>query len=145
MGRKIKLNIYCSYGINIGVRRLRNIVFVLAALLWWPASVHCQLETVPGFEFLSCETDSSTSHGTSDDCDNCCAVEKAQYRIDNAKLSIPTPQLLPVLFVSIIDTEPALPEETCCGLLTAAPPDLPKSWNFRSRTALPVRAPSFVS
>jgi hypothetical protein len=65
--------------------------------------------------------------------------------VDNAKLSIPTPHLFPAILVSILDLESVSASETSFEVLTAAPPELPKSWHFIERTALPVRAPSFVS
>jgi hypothetical protein len=41
--------------------------------------------------------------------------------------------------------ENSLPVEVSVGVLTAAPPQLLKTWHFVSRTALPARAPSLAS
>jgi hypothetical protein len=39
----------------------------------------------------------------------------------------------------------SLPDEVSAGILTAAPPQLLKTWHFFSRAALPARAPSLAS
>ena len=60
-----------------GVRRFHNLLFALAASLWLPASAHCQLETVPGFEFLRCSVDTGDAQQPAKDCSNCCSVEQS--------------------------------------------------------------------
>lgn len=126
-----------------GVRRFRNIFFALAALLWLPVSAHCQLEAVPGFEFLHCQE--ATSSATPKDCSGCCAVEKSQYKTEQLRFNLSAPDVLPDLTPAVEPTVRALPAEVSRGILTAAPPELVQSWHFLSRTALPVRAPSLAS
>ena len=130
-----------------GVRYFRNIFFALAAFLWLPVSAHCQLESVPGLEFLRCAVDIQSARGSSTDCGDsgCCAVEKSQYKAEQLRLTLPPPDLLPVSFVPVVCVENSLPAEVSVGVLTAAPPQLRKTWQFASRTALPVRAPSIAS
>jgi hypothetical protein len=127
-----------------GVRNFRNIFFALAAFVWLPVSAHCQLETVPGLEFLRCASDSQNSKGHCSDT-GCCAAEKSQYKADQVRLTLPSPDLLPISFAPILDTANSLPAEVSVGILTPAPPQLLKTWQFASRTALPVRAPSIAS
>lgn len=127
------------------MRHFRNIWFALAAFLWVPAVAHCQLESLTGLAFLQCHEETSDSHSSSQDCTDCCAVEKSQFRSAQLRLTAPSPELLlilPALLppVETVQLPPGQPLE-----LTAAPPDLPPRWCFLSRTALPVRAPSLVS
>jgi len=145
--RRINLNIRSSDAINRGVRLFRNIWFALAAFLWLPASAHCQLESLPGLEFFQCVVDEQPACDPSKDCGECgCfAVEKAQYHSAQIRLTLPAPDLQPALFAPRLNLANILPKEDSLGILTAAPPQLLQTWQFVSRTALPVRAPSFAS
>jgi len=58
---------------------------------------------------------------------------------------MPLPDLLPVFLTVSLTPDAAQRPQGDPSDLTTAPPDLPQSWQFLSRTALPVRAPSFVS
>jgi len=110
-------------------------------------SMHCRLESVPGFEFLACLTESNC-HGeqsSQPDAAGCCSVEKSEYKSSQLRVTLPSPDLLPISSVPLLDLANTLPAEVSIGILTAAPPGLTKSWQFSSRTALPVRAPSLVS
>ncbi|MFN3407351.1 MAG: hypothetical protein ACK45B_00010 [Limisphaerales bacterium] len=127
------------------MRRFTNILTALAALLWLPVSAHCQLEAVSGLEFLRCVEEVPASHHAPEDCNACCAIEKSQYRAEQIRLSAPIPELLPVFLEPILPSDAKFPAEVSVGILTAAPPELPGSWCNFSRTALPPRAPSFVS
>jgi hypothetical protein len=128
-----------------GVRHFRNIFFTLAAFLWLPASAHCELETIPGFEFLRCSIDASILQG-SDDCagKGCCAVEKSQYLAGEFQVTLPAPDLLPMLPASIANVADTLPAEVSIGIFTAAPPQSLHTWQFVARTALAPRAPSLA-
>ena len=129
------------------VRIFRTMMVVLLALAWVPLTSHCSIEAVPGFEFLRCSTDVQSSNEGNDPCKEggCCAVESAKYQSPRHQ------EITPVVFVAILpaDTfgvvEQSLPAEVSLGILTAAPPELPASWQFSLRTALPVRAPSLAS
>jgi hypothetical protein len=141
------LNICRPAAIYNRVRYFRNIFFALAAFLWLPVSAHCQLETVPGFEFLACLTESACHDNQSSDRGDtgCCSVEKSQYKTEHLRLTLPTPNLLPMTFAPLLTPANSLPDEVCLGILTSAPPQLLKTWQFASRSALPVRAPSIAS
>lgn len=129
------------------VRTLRTLMVALLALAWVPLTSHCRIEAVPGFEFLRCSTDVQSPNEGGDPCkdDGCCSVESAQYKSPRQQ------NITPVVLVAILPTdnfgvlEHSLPAEVSLGILTAAPPELPTSWQFLSRTALPVRAPSLAS
>ena len=128
------------------VRHFRNVLFTLAAFLWLPVSAHCQLEKVSGLEFLQCAVAAQTPDGSTDcgDC-GCCAVEKSQYKSSQARVAIPSSDLLPLLPVTLMDIADKLPDEVGTAAFAAVPPELPKCWQFVFRTASPPRAPSFAS
>ena len=117
---------------------------LLALVIWLPATVHCELESVPGLEFLQCVSDGQNSKGDCSD-DGCCVVEKSQYKSKQSRLTIPSPDLLPVALAPVLDGADILAAEASLGILTAAPPELHQTWHFVSRTALPGRAPSIAS
>lgn len=130
------------------MRNLKNIFYVLVAICWLPLSAHCQLEAIQGFEFLRCpvgHTSSNSGPTSKHNCGNCCSSEKSQYNPNQGHQTIPAPHLILNALVSTIETEQALAEEVSFGILKAASPEIPKSWHFILRTALPVRAPSLVS
>lgn len=112
-------------------------------MLWLPVTSHCLLKCVPGFEFLQCA--SHTAPDADDDDDGCDVVEAGFYQIeDNGPAVAPM-----VVAVDVFHSTPALDVAAAPaalpGWLTAAPPELPKVWQFSFRTALPPRAPSLVS
>ena len=117
---------------------------LLSLVIWLPATVHCELESVPGLKFLRCAADGQNPNGDCKD-DGCCAVEKSQYKSEQVPLTVQSPDLLPVSLLPILDVANTLPAEVSLGILTAAPPELHQTWHFVSRMALPVRAPSFTS
>jgi hypothetical protein len=103
-----------------------------------------------GFEFLRCATDvhaSDPAKEGGDPCEDagCCPVESAQYHAPRQN------EIAPVVISAVVSAdnfgavEQSRPKEASLGILTAAPPDLPSSWQFRFRTALAPRAPSFAS
>jgi hypothetical protein len=131
------------------VRHFRNIFFALAAFLWLPASAHCELASIDGFTFLACSSDVNYSGKPCSDSNQCgCfAVEKSQYNSNSGQFRVvlPSPDLLPSSFIPVVVIEKSLPAEVSIGVLTATPPQFLQTWQFASRTALPARAPSFVS
>jgi hypothetical protein len=109
-------------------------------------TMHCQLEAIPGLEFLACQTTAPASNSTSHCPDSgCCSAEKSEYKSEQLRVSLPTPELLPMSSALLLTLANSLPDEVSVGILTAAPPQLLKTWQFASRTALPARAPSIAS
>lgn len=134
--------------IMLAVRRLRTVVSLLLALMWLPATVHCRLESLPGFDFLTCcthtDADQSTSHHEGDcQTDGCATVEAGLYKhedLDNTPVKpMVAVSLLPVLLEELQARVP-----TSTGIRSPAPPELCCNWQFSYRAALPPRAPSFV-
>lgn len=118
-------------------------------VFWAMITSHCGLENIPGLSFLACASESaSASHQPSDcgDDDSCATVESGHYKTEDSDLALGKTPFVTVALVSALlsnlDTiEPVsilVPKEL-------APPELARSWQFSSRTALPPRAPSFIS
>ena len=123
---------------NRVVSRLLQLIAVLLALLWLPITAHCSLETLPGLEFLECESDASKK-----DCeeDACAQIERPSYKISDTETIVPEPQLaiwFELIFPREVPVDSPQPS-------TAAPPEISPGWQFLFRVALPPRAPSFVS
>jgi len=114
---------------------------VVMLVLWLPVTLHCQLETIPGLEFVRCASDTPERSDCGDD--GCCAVEKSQYKSEQHRQTIP--DFLPISSAPLLNEATTLPVGAGLGILTAAPPELLKTWQFAFRTASPPRAPSFPS
>jgi len=129
------------------VRGLRNTLLLLLAAAWLPLAAHCRLESLPGLAFLSCADEKACHQGTdSPGSGECCSFESAEYFLPSHQPDV-SPALVLALppFESPTELVRGLPESVALGVLTAAPPDLPASWQFAFRTALPPRAPSLAS
>jgi len=114
----------------------------------WPLVVsHCDLEQLPGFQFLACGNgDADTPHQEKQcDTDSCATVESGLYKTESGYLEVPTPSvaLSPFLTASLL--EAARLDFANNATFDPAPPEIPSAWQFLLRTALPPRAPSFVS
>jgi hypothetical protein len=146
------LNASDQSGIHYTVRRLKTILTVLLAVLWLPVTSHCLLfESGTDSSFLSCCThtdDASTeAEHHQDECatDPCSIIEGAQYKSSLQRLTVP-PFVAQIVFQlpAPLDASLLLPR------IVLRPSDdalsrLPVAWQFSARTALPPRAPSFVS
>ena len=142
---QIRLNNCGPATIYNGVRHFRNMFFVLTAFLWLPASAHCQLESIPGLEFLRCPVAAAETQHPAKDCCDGCAGEHSQYRADHVRLMAPAPELLPIFSAPTMAEVSALPNDISQGIRTAAPPQILQTRHFAARTALPARAPSIAS
>ena len=131
--------------------RVWRAIFVSAIVtLWVAASFHCRLEVLTGFEFLSCcqhsESEQSPAHHEKEcNDDGCAAVERGFYKPEKLQDAPAMPLLALVAWLS------PLPELDLSSAfdplvsISSSPPELPQAWQFFQRTALPPRAPSFVS
>jgi hypothetical protein len=118
------------------------------AVLWLPVSVHCQLEQLPGLDFLSCcDHEDTTAPHQDDDCegDACAVVESGLYKSEERQISLPAPDLAPVVFQLLPSPDPLSCTVARGGVDGTAPPELARVWQFSFRAALPPRAPSLVS
>jgi hypothetical protein len=121
------------------VKRLLNLFGIFLALAWVPITSHCAWENLPGLQLFQCATD--TEQDSDCEGDACVQVESASYKVSETETRVPVPPLLVLFQISLLEmlpTQQPLPA-------TAAPLAIPKGWQFSFRTALPPRAPSFVS
>jgi hypothetical protein len=120
---------------------------VMVAILWLPMAAHCQLESLPGLEFLACQTGDTASENSDSHCGEvgCCSVERAEYKTGQFRPTPPSPNWLPISPALLLTLARAMPDEIVLCVVTAAPPQLAAGWRFSSRTALPPRAPSIAS
>ncbi len=131
------------------VRFLRKTLLVLTALLWLPVSNHCKLEVIPGLEFLACCTHAGQTPHQDDDCksDGCASVESGLYKTEDRSIATSQPASVPlpaILIALLWDASLAVPAGPNLAV-SQAPAEMPKTWQFASRAALPVRAPSVAS
>ena len=132
-------------GIYKTVNWITRLMAVMLAVLWLPVTVHCRIEMVSGLTFLACaeKADAHGPHqGQSCEGDPCSELESGFFKIEeNSVVSLPS-ALVPGPTFSLCDLDDTVPHSV---LVCPSPPDLPRSWQFTFRTALPPRAPSFVS
>jgi hypothetical protein len=132
------------------VKWLRKGIAVALLALWLPATLHCQLETIPGLEFLSCCQHPDGDKGAAQherDCanDGCAEVESGLYTLEKTQVA-PAKSLLELAPVSIAPTETRPPQDhAALPDLSSPPPELDSTWHFLVRAALPVRAPALAS
>jgi len=108
--------------------------------LWLVATHHCQLEDVPGLAFLRCASTAPTSSHCEGD--SCQIVESAAYRISDTRAYVVAPWVALIMPAVVLEDSATAERTTAFETL---PPELPQSWQFISRTALPIRAPSIAS
>ena len=146
-GLRFRLNAVLPIGILSFVTRFTKYVAMLTLALWGLATLHCDLEQVPGFEFLvSCHPQNAPHQDNDCDNDGCSAVESGFYQLEKQPPAVSAPLLvlsfvLPLWEVATPRPAPHLALER----LNGSPPELPRVWQFSSRTALPPRAPSCVA
>src|SRR6266850_5550398 len=120
----------------------RSVMVIVLAVLWAPVTWHCKLESLPGLEFLRCPSDTPSRS----DCagDGCQVVESGLYKPEDNQRAIPLAVDFALLTEALSASERlALPQLVVSGE-TVSPPELPRSWQFSFRAALPPRAPSFA-
>ena len=123
-----------------------KVMAALLALLWLPMVSHCDLEHLPGLEFLACCDHADTGPHQDDDCqtDLCASVESGNYKLPELAVTAPVPVLLATILTSLAPAELENPSVTVAATSTV-PTDLPKRWHFALRVALSPRAPSLAS
>jgi hypothetical protein len=143
--RKVLIEYYLPCCILTAVSRLTKFVALVVLVLWGLAAMHCQLETLPGLDFLKscCLGESAASSPNDCGSEGCCAVEDGNYRSEEQTASAPQPFFVLALLSPAIEVP--LPELRADSVITyPSPPELSKVWQFSHRTALPPRAPSHV-
>lgn len=121
--------------------RLRFIFALLLATLWLPATLHCALEEAGLIGAAACDID-ATEHCAQD---HCATVEATHYKTSDLLVTVAAPTLLVCLDLGeLIPTEAIIvprisPERSDCPL------EVPRTWHFVVRAALPARAPSLAA
>lgn len=118
--------------------------------VWALVSNHCPLEAISGLEFLACSPESATSPHQPSDCgdekDACATVEAGLYKTEESQISAGKVSFAAVKFILALLSDAGAPTRTSSQALPEeSPPELAHTWQFTSRTALPPRAPSFIS
>jgi hypothetical protein len=130
----------------IGVFCPKKLIALLLLAVWMPATMCCALERagVPFFQ-QCCEDDSSESSPKAPCTDKtCCLLESGNYQTANPAPLLVTPESVFSL-LALVFIEPPQPKPGSAELSDSSPPELSVAWQFLSRTALPVRAPSLAS
>jgi hypothetical protein len=121
------------------VKRLLQLLGIALALLWAPLTSHCAWESIPALQMFQCAAD--TAEDTDCEGDACAQVETASYKITDPQTSVPAPSFIALIEFSLTELAPparSLP-------VTTIPPEVPTTWRFCFRAALPPRAPDLVS
>ena len=129
-------------------RRCLNIAIVgLLAFLWLAQAVHCQAGMIPGLDFLACAGAENAETEAHSCCGGTCkTIESRQTKTDEKKrLAVPQPAPQPWLTIALLTLALSDSDSQSGNSFADVPPEFPKCWQFLSRTALPVRAPSFAS
>jgi len=127
------------------VNWLKPRLALLMMALWVPATSHCDLERLPGLQFLACEDEADRGSHSSDDCaDACATLESGFYKTEERPLTILTP-ILSVLCVPPVLTDEPGGTAHCPALDSPTLRRISQAWQFSFRTALPPRAPSSAS
>ena len=129
------------------MKLLRTLLTLVMVAIWPLVVSHCDLEQSPGFQFLACGDGAADTPHQDSECetDSCASLESGLYKTESGRLEVPTPPLVPSAFLAAVMAGAAQPAAGSRIVFDIAPPELPKVWQFAHRTALPPRAPSFVS
>jgi hypothetical protein len=128
--------------------KLAKKTFVLALVaLWALMTNHCGLENIPGLKFLACSPQTEAAHQPSDcgDNDACATVESGIYKSEESQVLAGKASFAPVAFTLVLLSEFAPLEPAASQVSAEPPPEFVHTWQFSFRTALPPRAPSFLS
>ncbi len=125
---------------------VKKILALVMLALWSLAANHCQLEQLPGFQFLKCGEPAMTAAHPEADCqtDGCASVESSFYKMEDGKLATAAP-LLAQIPLALIWSETIPPTVGNYFVSDSVPRELSPCWQFVFRTASPPRAPSFAS
>lgn len=146
VGQKICIDVICSEAYRTPVARLKPIVGMLMLALFAFASSHPLLEALElihheaAHSHAAAAPDSDSDHETAD---GICRIESNQDEVQQRPgeaFGIFQSFVFKCALLLHLDLG-ARPE----GFNSSSPPELGTTWQFLSRAALPVRAPSFAS
>lgn len=126
------------------VNWLHRIVGLVMLAAWMPAASLCLAECAGLVERGDCCADESGGK-TDAAAHPCCALAAGLYKShDNQPLVMAPDALATAQVASLISVTPS-PSRLASLPPALSPPDLPVTWQFLFRTALPPRAPSLAS
>jgi hypothetical protein len=130
------------------MRPWRTLLAGALATLWVAIGAHCRLEALPGFEFLACEQQSAAEHSPAHserDCGDgaCWAIESGSYQAEKPLTAPAKPAPMCVARLPLLSDLAQAQVPDVLSSISPAPPELPGTWQFSHRAALPPRAPSF--
>lgn len=147
VNHSIGLNITLARRSLFIVRWLKTLTAALLVLVWLPATSLCLLESAGLIEKGECcSKESEHPAPGKTGCDEPCGVVAAGrylFQQDHFVLSAPVVETLDCCAPAFLEMQP--PGGSGCDAPATAPPELAGCWHFAFRTALPPRAPSFVS
>ena len=125
---------------------VRTWLIVCLALIWAPLAAHCQVKAISGLQLLECHSQNTSSETPDSNCCDtlCCACNSAQHHLPQRQIAICV-ILSAVVPTTLSELENSLVPDANPGILTDSPPEGLNTWQFSSRAALPVRAPSLAS
>ena len=128
------------------MRLVKTPFFLFLALFFAVMPIHCKIEGISGLRFLACEEGRTAPHSP-DDCStkDCCTFESSVYKAEISKNLLPSPPFVVAVILTLLQGESEVQQLEQTGREINAPPELAPSWQFVSRAALPVRAPSLLS
>lgn len=129
-------------------RRCLNISIIsLMAFLWLAQAAHCRVGMIPGLDFLVCASAENSETEAHSCCGGACkTIESRQHKTEEKKhLAVPQPVPQPWLTIALAALVLSDSDSQSGNSFADVPPEFPQCWQFLSRTALPVRAPSFAS
>ena len=132
----------------MSVKWLHSVVAMVMLLVWLPAQGHCLLDRAGWTSDICCpESESAESQApVSDPCSEkvCCNLDSPTFKVDDYRALFVGPHPTPVVVLPMLAPIGTASLPSTC-FLTFASPELPASWQFIYRTALPPRAPSIAS
>jgi len=124
------------------VRCLKTVAVLWLLTLWVPATSHALLESAGLIH-----TSDSQHDDDHDAADGLCVNAASHVQAPQANLHVSFAPLVQfeVWLAATAVVDGSVLEATGPAPPGAAPPELPQTWHFISRTALPARAPSLTS
>ena len=129
------------------MRLVKSVLATWLAVFWTVAAGYCQIEVLPGMEFLRCVPGQESVPVSGSHCGDsvCASIESGQYKTDCERVTAPPPLLtLAVCALAFVEA-PLSDQEAKLALIIAEATAPPKPWQFSHRTALAPRAPSIAS
>lgn len=130
----------------VNVSWVKTGVALALLAIWLPATMWCALERagVPFFEKCCVEGSCDGSSKEPFTGKDCCLLAAGAYQVPSSAPLLVTPQFV-LSFLQQVFVEPSVDSPGFYGLSESSPLELSVAWQFVSRTALPVRAPSLAS